>query len=143
MPHRSQGRWHGSIFSRCLGCFYIVNPLLGGSWVVISGVLSPLIWVISIVTLLIALHFLTTHEPQSSVADAGAAQLLPLLLAFGVLACLEHKSALNSRQTEGFLRGLIQDYSRGLGSRFRLLHGLRCRPWALRFRERLGHPALM
>ena len=87
--------------------------------------------------------FLTTHEPQSSVADAGAAQLLPLLLAFGVLACLEHKSALNSRQTEGFLRGLIQDYSRGLGSRFRLLHGLRCRPWALRFRERLGHPALM
>ena len=27
--------------------------LLGGSWAVISGVISPLIWVISIVTLLI------------------------------------------------------------------------------------------
>ena len=26
--------------------------ILGGSWVVISGVISPLIWVISIVTLL-------------------------------------------------------------------------------------------
>ena len=72
MPHRSQGRWHGSIFSRCLGCFYIVDPLLGGSWVVISGVMSPPIWVISIVTLLIAL-LITTHDPQSSVADAGAA----------------------------------------------------------------------
>ena len=35
-------------------------PLLGGSWVVISGVISPLIWVIAIVTLLI-----TTHEPPS------------------------------------------------------------------------------
>ena len=35
--------------------------VLGGSWVVISGAISPLIWVISIVTLLI-----TTHEPPSS-----------------------------------------------------------------------------
>ena len=33
-----------------------VRRLLGGSWVVISRVLSPLIWVISIVTLLITLH---------------------------------------------------------------------------------------
>ena len=32
--------------------------LLGGSWVVISRVISPLIWVISIVTLLIALLIL-------------------------------------------------------------------------------------
>ena len=32
--------------------------------VVISGVISPLIWVISIVTLLIAL-LITTHEPPS------------------------------------------------------------------------------
>ena len=39
--------------------------LLGGSWVVISGVISPLIWVISIVTLLITL-VITTHEPPSS-----------------------------------------------------------------------------
>ena len=42
----------------------LINPkpltLLGGSWVVISGVLSPLIWVISIGTLLI-----TTHEAPS------------------------------------------------------------------------------
>ena len=42
----------------CLG-------LLGGSWVLISGVVSPLIWVISIVTLLITL-IITTHEPPSS-----------------------------------------------------------------------------
>ena len=38
--------------------------LLGGSWVVISRVISPLIWVISIVILLITL-VLTTHEPPS------------------------------------------------------------------------------
>ena len=36
---------------------------LGGSGVVISGVLSPLIWVISIVTLLIAL-LITTLNPK-------------------------------------------------------------------------------
>ena len=35
-------------------------PILGGSWVVICGVISPLIWVITIVTLL-----MTTHEPPS------------------------------------------------------------------------------
>ena len=39
--------------------------LLGGSWVVISGILSPLIWVISIVTLLRTL-LITTHEPPST-----------------------------------------------------------------------------
>ena len=38
--------------------------LLGGSWVVISRVRSPLIWVISIVALLITL-LITTHEPPS------------------------------------------------------------------------------
>ena len=38
--------------------------LLGGSWVVISGVVSPLVWVISIVTLHITL-LITTHEPPS------------------------------------------------------------------------------
>ena len=38
--------------------------LLGGSWVVISGVISPLIWVITIVTLLIG-PLITTHEPPS------------------------------------------------------------------------------
>ena len=41
-----------------------VEVLVGDSWVVISGVLSPLIWVISIVTRLIT-PFITTHEPPS------------------------------------------------------------------------------
>ena len=40
--------------------------LLEGSGVVTSRVISPLIWVISIVTLLITL-LITTHEPQSRV----------------------------------------------------------------------------
>ena len=39
--------------------------LLGGSGVVISRVISPLVWVISIVTLLITLR-ITTHEPPSN-----------------------------------------------------------------------------
>ena len=38
--------------------------ILGGSWVVISGVISPLIWVINIVTLLIT-PLITAHEPPS------------------------------------------------------------------------------
>ena len=38
--------------------------LLGGTWVVISGVISPLIWVITIVLLLITL-LITTPEPPS------------------------------------------------------------------------------
>ena len=42
----------------------MVPPLLGGSWVVISGVISPLIWVITIVTLLITPE-ITPHEPPS------------------------------------------------------------------------------
>ena len=41
-----------------------IGSQLGGSWVVISGVISPLIWVISIVTLLITL-LRTTHETPS------------------------------------------------------------------------------
>ena len=40
------------------------KTILGGSWVVIGGVLSPLISVISKVTLLLNL-LLTTHEPPS------------------------------------------------------------------------------
>ena len=40
--------------------------LLGGSWVVTSGVISRLIWVITIVTLLIT-PLMTTHEPPSTV----------------------------------------------------------------------------
>ena len=42
--------------------------LLGGSWVVISRVISPLIWVISIVTLLITL-LIATHEPPSTLLN--------------------------------------------------------------------------
>ena len=38
--------------------------ILGGSWVVISRVISPLIWAITIVTLLIT-PLITTHEPPS------------------------------------------------------------------------------
>ena len=43
------------------------NPkeLLGGSWVVINGVISPLIGVIVIVMLLIT-PLIITHEPPSS-----------------------------------------------------------------------------
>ena len=40
------------------------SKLLGGSWVVICGVIRPLIWVISIGTLLIT-PIITTHEPPS------------------------------------------------------------------------------
>ena len=40
--------------------------LLGGSWVAINGLISPLIWVRSIVTLLITL-LITTHDPPSKV----------------------------------------------------------------------------
>ena len=42
--------------------------LLEGSWVVISGVISPLIWVIIMVTLLLA-PLITTHEPLSAVCQ--------------------------------------------------------------------------
>ena len=38
--------------------------LLGGSWVVISGVIRDLIWILTIVTLLIT-PLITTHEPPS------------------------------------------------------------------------------
>ena len=44
----------------------MVPPLLGGSWVVISGVISPLIWVIIMATLLI-IPLITTHEPPRRV----------------------------------------------------------------------------
>ena len=43
----------------------ISGVTLGGSWVVISGVISPLRWVISRVTLLITL-LIATHEPPGS-----------------------------------------------------------------------------
>ena len=46
------------------------GPLLGGSGVVISGVISPLIWVIIIVTLLLA-PLITTPEPPSGWGPGG------------------------------------------------------------------------
>ena len=42
--------------------------LLGGSGVVISRVITPVIWVISIVNLLITL-LITTHEPPSKLRN--------------------------------------------------------------------------
>ena len=43
--------------------------LLGGSWAVLSWVISPLIWVITLVILLITL-LITTHEPPSMMRSA-------------------------------------------------------------------------
>ena len=40
------------------------REVLGGSWVVLNGVISPLIWVILTVTLLIT-PVITTHAPPS------------------------------------------------------------------------------
>ena len=51
-------------------CLVVDTVLLGGSGVVISRVISPLIWVISIVTLLISL-LITTHEPPSKNASSS------------------------------------------------------------------------
>ena len=47
---------------------------LGGSGVVISGVKSPLIWVITIVILLLAI-LITTHEPPRRNKSATALQM--------------------------------------------------------------------
>ena len=41
-----------------------LRGVLGGSWVVINGAISPLIWVRIMVTLLIT-PVITTHEPPS------------------------------------------------------------------------------
>ena len=43
------------------------ETLLGGSWVVISGVISPLIWLIKTVTLLTTprINCINPHEPPS------------------------------------------------------------------------------
>ena len=49
----------------------IVLGILGGSWVVISRVLSPLIWVITTVTLLIT-PLITTHEPPTGASRKRA-----------------------------------------------------------------------
>ena len=49
--------------------------LLGGSWEAISGVIGPLIWVISIVILL-STPFRTTHEPPSWLTRRSVAHAL-------------------------------------------------------------------
>ena len=48
------------------------TALLEGSWVVRSGILCPSIWVITIVTLLLA-PLITTHEPPSTLYLQGLA----------------------------------------------------------------------
>ena len=40
--------------------------LLGGSWVVLSGVTSPRIWVVVIIVTLLITPLITTHEPPST-----------------------------------------------------------------------------
>ena len=47
--------------------------VLGGSWVVITGIISPLIWVISVVTLLITL-LVASLEPPSQVSSREAVE---------------------------------------------------------------------
>ena len=54
-----------SIMMRCGG--YFLSPL-GGSWVVISQVISPLIWVFCLyIVHLLMTPLITTHEPPSKV----------------------------------------------------------------------------
>ena len=50
--------------------------ILGGSWLVISGVISPPIWVVTMVTLLITPR-ITTHESPSRILGFW----LPVVLA--------------------------------------------------------------
>ena len=57
----------GSSFRRVFKCGEFWK-LLGGSWVVINGVISPLIGVIVIVMLLIT-PLIVTHEPPSSTLE--------------------------------------------------------------------------
>ena len=57
-------RFRRSTLTKALGPTSLSASLLGGSWVVITGVMSPLIWVITIVSLIIT-PLITTHEPPS------------------------------------------------------------------------------
>ena len=56
---RGSGGFRGFLYAR-----HLYEGLLGGSWVAMSGVISPLRWVITIVTLLIT-PLIATHEPPS------------------------------------------------------------------------------
>ena len=73
----------------------MVKPkaLLGGSGVVISGVISPLRWVLSIVTLLITL-VITTHEPPSMVSGFS--------FTFQALSPRPEQSSSSAAETLGF-----------------------------------------
>ena len=51
-------------FWKLQGFWVALGILLGGSGVVISGVISPLIWVISIVTLLITPRLQAGDDPE-------------------------------------------------------------------------------
>ena len=53
--------WEGSLRVPAAS---LLKSSLGGSWVVISGVISPLIWNITRVTRLIT-PLIATHEPPS------------------------------------------------------------------------------
>ena len=67
---RLRGSSLGLVFSsglRVCALGFVKLSLLGGSWVVICGAISPLIWVIAIVTLLIT-PLITTYEPPSRVS---------------------------------------------------------------------------
>ena len=61
----------------------IIRTLLGGSWVVISRVINPLIWVIIIATQL-RTPLVTTHEPPSNSQeeDGDTGLLLGFLVSF-------------------------------------------------------------
>ena len=56
-----------ALYVRASRNFRLLKPYL--EWVVISGVISPLLWVIIMVTLLIT-PLITTHEPPSSLDRA-------------------------------------------------------------------------
>ena len=47
----------------------MLQLLLEGSWVVISGLIGPLIWVVIMVALLVA-PLITTHEPPSRLLES-------------------------------------------------------------------------
>ena len=65
--------------------------LLGGSWVVISRVISHLIWVISIVTLLITLLITTPEPPRKSKKHIKAvlAMLSWMIICVGTVQALK------------------------------------------------------
>ena len=66
-------RWN-SRRSIDMGALAACWPPLEGSGVLISRVISPRIWVISIVTLLIT-PLITTHEPASGTLNTGLQKL--------------------------------------------------------------------